>query len=87
MHFAGRDRQRTGAVERAHWRWQVVMGAQISVKLGAMRLLDDEDTFDASERLCHLLRPRRQQQARRNEARLDAVRRGAFDRLTHSAGN
>ena len=49
------------------------MGPQIAVELRAVGLLDDEHAFLAVERGGELLRLHRRQQARRDQADLDAV--------------
>ena len=85
MNFAGRDRQWPRPVDHVNRRRQVVVGPQVFVKLAAMRLLDDQNAFDAFKGGCHLLRPGRRQQARRDDAGVESFRGRASDRFARSA--
>jgi len=51
-----------------------------------MRLLDDQDPFDAGKGGCHLFRSDRRQQARRDDANVNSIRARAADRFARGAG-
>ena len=62
------------------------MGAQIFVKLAAMRLLNDQDAFDAFKDGRHLLWSSRRQQARRDNAGTESFRGCASYRFARGTG-
>src|SRR5262245_50918113 len=86
MNLAASYRQRTRSVEHVNFTRQIVMGAEIAIELGAMALLDDQDTLLAVKRGGKALRLCRREQAQREQARVDAVAGGMLSRLTSSAG-
>ena len=49
MDFAGGDRQRPGTMKDAYRFWQLIVGAQISMELPAVRLFDDQNAVNAVE--------------------------------------
>ena len=73
MNFAGGDREWPRAVEHTDRRRQVVMGAQVPVKLGAVRLLNDQYSFDARQSGCQPFRLDRRQQPRRDHADIEPL--------------
>ena len=49
MNFTGGNRQRSGPVKHLHRGWEIVVRAQISVELRAVRLFDNKDAPNSFE--------------------------------------